>query len=401
VRFSSMEDTSSALAVYMVNPNFVGVVKWIPGDPAASDVASSPIGKYIHRYNKRLFVAGNTTNPNRLYHSEAGKPDSWPASNYIDVPPRHGHITGLAAQPGQLLVFCERSILSLRGDPPLRYTLDSLHEGIGADLPSAISTLGSVVYFVSRGALMEMSSSINLVSDSLRGFPLGATGTDSSRCYGVLTPYYYFLTYHVNTGVADYTPSASDPYKMLIYDRVRGQAFFHWVYPPTTSVGGTVGAESVIAYNDSNSIFMAGGNGNVYLQPFRQWSGYSLTTSEVEFTKDDNGGSGVEVSSRWRSRRMDFGSSLLTKQCRSILVGGTGQSVALTSRLFDVSGTLRSNAVMSNTTLPSASSLPVVDGATGYSDFSELQLDLTGERMHLRDVGLEWRGVRIDARTLP
>ena len=53
--------------------------------PAVTSVASSPNGRYLIQYGERTLAAGDNAQPQRLYYSDAGDPESWPASNFIDV----------------------------------------------------------------------------------------------------------------------------------------------------------------------------------------------------------------------------------------------------------------------------------------------------------------------------
>ncbi len=285
VRFASAGD---ARAYYMVNKNFTGVVKWDGASGSASVVSGSPVGEYISHYNKVMYVAGDPAHPNRLYHSDAAAYDSWPALNYIDISPRHGFITGMVNQPGQLIVFCERAILTLRGKPPLRYNLDAVHEYVGCDHPASLSSFGSVSVFRFRGNLIQLSSTVEVLSDQVRGYsPHIAGSTDVNRSWGVLTPNYYVLAQSTNPGSTRYAPSSTNPLRLFIYDRTRYQCFYRWAYPPESAVGHYVGAQAVVAAPEGHAFYIAGGDGNVYRQSLRQWSAdYSYTTSSVSFTKD-------------------------------------------------------------------------------------------------------------------
>lgn len=400
VRFSAMEDNATGDAIiYMVNRNFTGLLKWVPAAAASAYVASSPIGEYIHRYNKMLFVAGDPTKPNRLYFSDPGLPDSWPALNYIDISPRHGSITGLVGQPGQLVVFCERAVLSLRGTPPLRYDLDSIHERVGCDNPGSLSTFGSISYFMFQGALMELSSSVNLISDSLRNFAISDPTVNPNLCWGVLTPYYYLLTYPLNGngtggGAAPVVPAAANPVRVMVYDRVRFQAFYHWVYPPTTALGALAPVQALMSGPDSRSVAIAGGDGNVYVQPFRGLADYNYGTHTVPFTLDADAAAGTAVMGRWVSRRYDMGSSLIQKAHNRILVAGQG-TANLTVHRYGVDNTLRTSVLYTAQSLPRDSRQPSFSGVTGFPRFSDIQFELSGANLIVTDVAVQWRALRL------
>lgn len=60
----------------------------------------APKGKYLAVWRNRLWVAGTTTNPNRVYWSGIGDPTAWPALNYVDIlGPRGDVITALYSSP--------------------------------------------------------------------------------------------------------------------------------------------------------------------------------------------------------------------------------------------------------------------------------------------------------------
>nr|MDQ3317454.1 hypothetical protein [Actinomycetota bacterium] len=65
-----------------------------------------PNGKYLAYHGNRVFVAGVTAQPTRLYWSDIGNPRVWPVENVLDLDPGDGEpITGIGTLKGQLLVF--------------------------------------------------------------------------------------------------------------------------------------------------------------------------------------------------------------------------------------------------------------------------------------------------------
>lgn len=76
------------------------------GSPINPNTAS--IGKFIEVFGSRVYIAGNSSFPDRLYYSSlpSGNAISWSATNYIDINPNDGdNITALKRYASQLLIF--------------------------------------------------------------------------------------------------------------------------------------------------------------------------------------------------------------------------------------------------------------------------------------------------------
>lgn len=79
------------------------------------DLGNMPTGLYINEFKDRVYIAGNTTEPDRLYYSsiQTAGAVSWTSGNgFIDIEPEDGGggISGLAKVPGYLLVFKRRTL---------------------------------------------------------------------------------------------------------------------------------------------------------------------------------------------------------------------------------------------------------------------------------------------------
>jgi hypothetical protein len=84
-------------------------LQWTGSGNVASWTASSgsvPNGTMCKLHANRVWVAGVSANPSRLYWSDVGDPRAWPAANVVDLDPQDGDvITGIGTIGPYLLVF--------------------------------------------------------------------------------------------------------------------------------------------------------------------------------------------------------------------------------------------------------------------------------------------------------
>lgn len=76
---------------------------------------SNNIAKYLVEYRKMLIAANTVNNPQRLYVSDVGTPETFGASNYWDFP---GAITGVAVLGTMLVVFTKNTTSVMQGYSP-------------------------------------------------------------------------------------------------------------------------------------------------------------------------------------------------------------------------------------------------------------------------------------------
>lgn len=140
---------------------------------------------YLTMYRGRLFSAGDSDNPNRLYYSVLPGGDrtleNW---GYIEASPNveGGHIeigsTGgdpiraLYALSNQLLIFKKHSIYRLIGDRPSNFTVELICSGVTAASHTAMAASGDVLYFVTEdglyiynGVSVKPSPDIRMIKD--------------------------------------------------------------------------------------------------------------------------------------------------------------------------------------------------------------------------------------------
>jgi hypothetical protein len=83
--------------------------------------------------NNRLYIAGNTTYPYRLYFSNINDPTTFGGSDYIDIKPEsNDEITGLGILAGMLIIGKRNRVLTFDGFTVDDFTVKSL----GEELPN-------------------------------------------------------------------------------------------------------------------------------------------------------------------------------------------------------------------------------------------------------------------------
>ncbi len=115
--------------------------KW-DGTTFADQAGSPPIAKYIRVHKNRMFLAGNPTNPSRLYFSELGDPENWPVLYFIDIGKGDGdEITGFGVLLDNLVIFKTNSIWVLQGDSPSNFVLRKVVDGYGSVSQTSITNV--------------------------------------------------------------------------------------------------------------------------------------------------------------------------------------------------------------------------------------------------------------------
>ena len=122
---------------------------------------SPPVGNIGIVWQNRVWFAGANTARTRAYYSDAGDPETYGASSYIDVPsPYDGdEITGFSVLYGNLVVFKRRSIYIIQGDAPSNFTVSATNSSVGCVSPYSIVNVENLIYFVSDKGLYAMNLS--------------------------------------------------------------------------------------------------------------------------------------------------------------------------------------------------------------------------------------------------
>lgn len=124
-----------------------------PLDSAEPDFSMSVV------YAGRLWVAGDPSNPARLYYSDLNDPTGGYASNLFDIDPFEGsEITALAVFRGRLVIFkgpTNGSIHILSGRTPSTFSLDEFSDSVGCAGPNALTEFSNDVMFYGTDGQMH------------------------------------------------------------------------------------------------------------------------------------------------------------------------------------------------------------------------------------------------------
>lgn len=141
---------------------FNGTIKKQYDGTTLSDIGGSPpAGKYVVFRKDRLYVAGVSGAPNRLYFCETGDATTWnTGSNYIDVRSNDGDkITGILPIGDNLVVYKNNSIWLLTGTSASDFFLTEVVAGKGCMAPKSLVADKSIHYFLHRVGVYAFNGS--------------------------------------------------------------------------------------------------------------------------------------------------------------------------------------------------------------------------------------------------
>ena len=216
-----------------------GDVMSITNDPAPA--AAGIVGPYLGR----AYAFCTTANPNRLFYSSVEQPQYFPGSgnpdrgNWVDVGLDAEPIVWCTIHSGALIIYKQRSIWRLRGDPETG-TLDQITDSIGLANAFAVAVAGQVDYFVGpRGLYRNTIDDIQEVTG-----PVVPVFEGNAANGGALTPIGAALNYltsdsappnslsvgygagHVYVSYYEKRVSGSG-WVMLVFNEQTGKYFYH------------------------------------------------------------------------------------------------------------------------------------------------------------------------------
>ena len=153
-------------------------------------------------YFSRLIAWNTLAHPNRLYWTDPDLPQYWPGSlatsatgNWVDVGSDGEQIIWCTMHTGVLVIYKERSIWMLVGDPDSGY-LQICTDEIGLCSPFAVTPAGAVDYFVGPNGLKQFNLSVVIdITGELRPlFSNQLTNAGSLTTPGSILPGPNYLT---------------------------------------------------------------------------------------------------------------------------------------------------------------------------------------------------------------
>ena len=160
-------------------------VKKYDGTTFADLGGSPPKGKFLKLFNNYLFLAGNSTDPSRLYYSNKNNPEVWTSGDHIDINPDDGdQISGLAALFDQLVIFKRNSIYTLSGDSPSIFKVSQITSDVGCLAQNSIQNItddssgpDSLYFYGERGVYAFRGTGVDYISEKIED--LISSGPDS------------------------------------------------------------------------------------------------------------------------------------------------------------------------------------------------------------------------------
>lgn len=116
----------------------------------ATGLTNAPTAKYGVVHKNQVFMAANSTYPDRLWWSDPATYAAalaWTVTNYVDInPSNNDNITGLAVNKNRIIIFKERSMYRWNNDSEIPDYLTN----VGAVSQETIQTSNSLTFFLGR-----------------------------------------------------------------------------------------------------------------------------------------------------------------------------------------------------------------------------------------------------------
>jgi len=114
-----------------------------------TDVTGFPVTPYIKWFHNYMWAFGTN---HRLYFSNLGDPETWGASDYIDISPNDGDIpTGLSTLKDELIIAKQNRIWSFTGWTSSSFTVKDINEKIAGygSVANCFVNTGNDLYYLS------------------------------------------------------------------------------------------------------------------------------------------------------------------------------------------------------------------------------------------------------------
>ena len=142
---------------------------------------------HVTEHKQRVWGAGDSENPLRLYHSGDRQPNLWfspdsgniedqldalEQAGYLEVPSKKGDaIVGIFGDYyGRLYVFTRRGVWQVAGAGPASFTMEAVTQDVGAENGNCITQVGNDLWFMGRGGIHSLST-VQQYGDVAASFP--------------------------------------------------------------------------------------------------------------------------------------------------------------------------------------------------------------------------------------
>ena len=154
--------------VYFVNA--AGLVKTWNGTAQGAVALSPTTCKYITFRKERLYAAGDSSKPNRLFYTDVALPGTWDTgNNFIDISDNDGDvITGIATLSDVLVVYKHNSIWLVYGTSNADFAVQQVSSFVGCDAPHTLNSYENKHYFLDKtGVYIFDGSNLALISENI------------------------------------------------------------------------------------------------------------------------------------------------------------------------------------------------------------------------------------------
>lgn len=274
-RFSTLLDY-----VFMVNGTEATAV-W-DGNPATSflttgNAASAPTGKFVENYRARMWIAGNTTYPDRVYYSSTPSAVTTPVvtwdtsvttGQWIDISPSDGeNITALHRTKNALLVFKNNHIYNIfsinQVDPDPKFNVGTYSQ------ESVVETKNGV-YFHHPTGFYRYNGDVQEVSRPIIDIVNNITLANYSKVAGYLES----DGDHIRWSVGNVTYGGVTYTNMEVRYTISTQIWTHYSVPTQYLVGAS--------YNDGTTITTVIGDNSGNIQTIN--SGVTDNGTEIFYS---------------------------------------------------------------------------------------------------------------------
>lgn len=288
---------------------------------------------FTELYYARLFAAGDSNFPSRLYYSQAPGDtrsiENWTSAEesenvgggHVEIGTDSDPITGLVALSNQLLIFKRDSLFRLLGDRPSNYRIQPVNGTMQQPAHTGCVRIGDVLFFLTSGGLYYFDGqSVQKKADAEKVREL-LSGANLSNCIAAVCRDKLYFALREDT-----VESVNDG--ILIYDLARGTYMIR---------------RGFRAYG----LFAAGGtlyliDANGYLCRFEEGDTYD----------------GARIDAYWKTPMTDLDSKAISKRLEELYLRGSGG-------ILSVEAVMESGTVYNERLMPGESERILELGLTG------------------------------------